>query len=299
MSSDVHAKLKLSAESEEVLLEIPSVECLQRMPGMAGETPDADVIQVCPEWAERLGPWALALTPALAGPLRVKKADHVPPGSVRVAYAARSLIGLKDRESPLLLQRLDPSAKRETTKISSWFRLLGETLFGAPVTPLRSMEGLVGDDDRLMVRVDPTALDFLGIQSGDQAFISWGQQSALVRVLLQTESTRAQMRYQLNEETGYQQRLDTESKSHRAFVPEHLRVWVAASVRDKLNIPPDSTVRLRRSVRHLLVRNLSTLAFPLTALVIAMAAVPGVPWFVWAGVGAIVLVLSALPLRLR
>jgi hypothetical protein len=178
-------------------------------------------------------------------------------------------------------------------------RSVEEWLIGAPVTPLRSTEGLVGDDGRHVVRVDSTALDFLGMAPGGRAVLSWCHKSMRVRVLLQTEGTREQMRKQLEESTGLQERLSTGDFENRKIVPEHMRVWVAASVRSRLNIPPDSTVRLRRSIRHLVLANLSVLSIPLAALVVAAAAAPSVHWSVWAGLVVLVVVLSGLPLRLR
>lgn len=289
---------RLGLDRGPVQLSIPTIERTRRSPGLLGDLPDADVVQVPPALAERLGRWALAVSPVLAGPLRVQAREHVPGGTVRLPYAARTLLGLR-KEDAIVLQSLNAHAARRRSAPRTFVRQVGEWLIGAPVTPLRSTEGLVGDDGRSVVRVDPTALDFLGIAPGGRAVLSWGHKSTSVRVLLQTEGTREQMRKQLEETTGLQERLSTGDVENRKLVPEHMRVWVAASVRSKLNIPPDSTVRLRRSVRHLVLGNLSTLSIPLAALVVAAAAAPSVHWSVWVGLVAVVVLLSGLPLRLR
>jgi hypothetical protein len=288
----------LGLESGPIRLSVPTIERAERHPGLLGDLPDADVVQVHANLAERLGPWALAVSPVLTGPVRVQARSHVEDGSIRLPYAARTLLGLK-KQDRLVLQSLDADAPGRKSLVGRSIRAVGEWLLGAPVTPLRSTEGLVGDDGRHVVRVDSTALDFLGIDPGGRAVLSWGHRSMHVRVLLQTEGTREQMRKQLEESTGLQERLSTGDAENRKFVPEHMRVWVAASVRSRLNIPPDSTVRLRRSISHLAMGNLSVLSLPLAALVVAAAAAPSVDWSVWAGLVVLVIILSGLPLRLR
>jgi hypothetical protein len=289
---------KLGLDRGPVHLAIPTIERTQRRPGLLGDLPDADVVQVPPAMGQRLGRWALAVSPVLAGPLRVQAREHVPNGSIRLPYAARTLLGLR-KEDTVVLQSLNAHAPGKRSAVRRFIRNIGEWLIGAPVTPLRSTEGLVGDDGRDVVRVDSTALDFLGIAPGGRAVLSWGHKSMHVRVLLQTDGTREQMRRQLQESTGLQERLSTGDVENRKVVPEHMRVWVAARVRSRMNIPPDSTVRLRRSVRHLVLGNLSALSIPLAALVLAAAAAPTVHWSVWAALMAVVVLLSGLPLRLR
>jgi hypothetical protein len=69
-------------------------------------------------------------------------------------------------------------------------------------------------------------------------------------------------------------------------------------VRYHLEIPPDTVVRLRRSVLHLVGRNALTLSLPFIGLAIAALAVPGVPTWIWAVVLTLALVLALVPLRL-
>jgi hypothetical protein len=188
--------------------------------------------------------------------------------------------------------------RRLGTSLRTVGRRLAEAVLGAPVVAFRATEGLVGDDGRAVVRVDSTALDYLGLNAGDQAILNWATRSTPVRVLLQTDETRERMDQQLRETTGMQSRATLTDPASRAAVPSHLRAWVSPTVRHSIAIPPDTVIRLRRSVRHVVGRNAASLTLPFAALAVAALAVPGVPSWIWIIVLAITLILTLLPLRL-
>ncbi|KQQ06059.1 hypothetical protein ASG06_05910 [Rathayibacter sp. Leaf185] len=181
------------------------------------------------------------------------------------------------------------------------FRTAGEWLFGAPAMALRATEALVGDEGRPVIRVDPGALDFIGVESGGTVVVTWGTRSVHARVLLQSELTRARMEEQFSETTGQQVRASTPSAhvESRLRTPAHLRVWVSPTVRQALNIPSDTVVRVRRSVPHLLVMNSSRLALSIAALIVGGLAVPNVHFGLWLVLSAALLMLTLAPLRLR
>ena len=69
-------------------------------------------------------------------------------------------------------------------------------------------------------------------------------------------------------------------------------------MRNALVIPPDTIVRLRRSVVHLLMRNLISLQLPVVGLLLAMTAVSDMPLWLWFVVPLLTVVLAFVPLRL-
>ena len=77
-----------------------------------------------------------------------------------------------------------------------------EVCVGAPRVPLRATEALVGDEARVVVRVDSTVLDFLGVKAGDRVIVSWGHREAFASVLVQTEIQRQRMLQQFRGPTG-------------------------------------------------------------------------------------------------
>jgi hypothetical protein len=270
---------------------------LRRLPGISEDIEIADHVQVAGDNARRFGEWALLLAPSLSGPVRLSPREHVPLDAVRIPYATRELWELEgDRGDISLvpLPRVRPSGMSALRGVS---RRLAELLLGAPAVPLRATESVVGDEGRAVVRVDATALDFLGVNAGDQVIVSWAGRETIARALLQTEDLRRRMRVQLAQATGRQSRLATRATSAGGEMLWHLQVWVSPAVRDVLVIPPDTVVRLRRSVFHLMLRNLFALQIPVAGLLIAALAVD-VHWVVWVLVPLLAVILAFVPLRL-
>ena len=266
-----------------------------RLSGRLEDISVSDVIQVADDAETPVPRWALAITPHISAPVRVVSKNHVPKGKVRMAYALRILLSV-DRTDAIALQPIRPVTA--SSRLRRTPRLLAEYILGAPTIALRATEGLVGDDGRMVARVDPTTLDFIGLQAGQEAVLSWADRAVVVRVLLQTPETRETMVAQLAEDTGKQLRDSTSDPMLRLETPEHLRAWVSSSVRHALEIPPDTVVRLRRSIRHTMIRSASASAVPAVGLVIAAAALD-LSWWVWLSATVLLLVLVGLPLRLK
>jgi hypothetical protein len=271
---------------------------LRRLPGISEDIEIADHVQVAPESARRFGGWALLVARSLSGPVRLSPREHVPFDGVRVPYATRELWELESDEGEVSLLPLAGDTPRGISFVRSALRWFLETTLGAPAVPLRATEAVVGDEGRAVVRADATALDFLGVNPGDQVIVSWAGRETVARVLLQTDDLRERMRAQLAHATGRQSRLATRAATQTGAILWHLQVWVSPAVRDALVIPPDTVVRLRRSVFHLVLRNLIALQLPVAALVIAGLAVPGLHWAVWVLVPIVALILAFVPLRL-
>lgn len=268
----------------------------RRLSGVAWDIPGSDVLQAAPGDAAELGRWVLVISPTIAAPFRVVGRSHVPTGSVRIGYAGRRLLGLRQNNGGRIR---DDHVWVQTVSRPRWaarkrpIRAFGEALVGAPTVALRSTEGLVGDDGDRIVRVDSTALDLLGVTSGDRIVVSWGWRTIGATVLLQTESTLETMRKQLGEKTGHQARQSIGDVATRLDVPEHLRAWVSSQIRFRLQIPPDTVVRLRRSIPHTLLKHAFALALPAAGFVVAALALSRVPWY-WAAALSVVVILATL-----
>ena len=279
-----------------VLVQLEPMTTLRRRPGLLTDIPDSDVVQVSVEEAAALGRWAVAATPHFTGAMRVQASAATRPGEVRLAYAARTLLTL-GKDDVVVLQPLSDATIGRQSRIRRSGRSILEWLLGAPPLALRATEGLVGDDGRNVARVDATALEFLGMQSGGTAILSWGPSSTIVRLLAQTGETRECMAEQLGEATGRQTRASLTDVASRLQTPQHLRIWVSSNARKALGIPPDTVVRVRRSLPHLCMRQVSYAALPAAGLIIAALAVPNVAAWVWVLATLLVVALVALPLR--
>lgn len=275
----------------------------QRSGGFLDTLSDGDVVDVSPESASALGRWALAETAHMRGPVRVRACHRTSDDEVRVAYAPRTLLAMLPSDNLSLSPWRTPTSARRNWS-QKLAEVVGDQLLGAPPLALRCTEGLAGDDGERIARVDPTVLERLGLRPGEEAVLSWGPRSTVVRLLSQTPETAAAMHEQLHESSERQTRPATGDPTVRLRTPPHLRIWVSATARHALGITrassdmsPDTIVRVRRHLPSLLRRQASAAAVPATTLFVAMAAVPGISWWKWAGVIAVVLVLVALPLR--
>lgn len=278
---------------------------LQRVPARSDDVEIADRVQVAPETARRLGPWALLASPTLSGPVSLSPRPHVPADCARVSYATRELWEFDSPSGHVSLlplaavQHRDRSgsgrfAKGVRRRIS---RVL-EGLLGAPAVPLRATEGVVGDEGRAVIRVDSTALDFFGVRPGEEVVVSWADEETTARALLQTSELRDRMRDQLAQRTGRQSRLSTRARIETETLLWHLQAWLSPAVRDALVIPPDTVVRVRRNILHAIRRHLLALVVPVGGLTIAVLAIPGVPLALQIIVPLAALLLAFLPVRL-
>src|SRR5215831_8719885 len=144
---------------------------LKRLPGISEDVETADHVQVAPETARRLGRWALLITPNLSGPVMISPREHVPPYAARVSYATRELWDLPGDEGDISVLPLDEANPRRGSTVARISRQLIEAALGAPAVALRATEAVVGDEGRAVIRVDSTALDFLGVTAGEQVIV--------------------------------------------------------------------------------------------------------------------------------
>ena len=129
-------------------------------------------------------------------------------------------------------RRLPEWVARQVSRLAQW-------LLGAPQIPFRATESVIGDEGHAVIRIDPTALDFLGVKPGDEVIVSWAHQQTNARVLLQSSELRERMRDQFAQRTGRQSRLSTRAKAgDDAKILWHLQTWLSPSVRHALVIPP-------------------------------------------------------------
>lgn len=267
--------------------------------GLSGDIGASDHVQLRHEDARQFGRWALLLLGHMSIPVRVTPRPHVATNSIRLSYATRNLAGLERTPETACLQPLDSEPKPGfIASVMHGGRRLLEYFLGAPTVALRSYEGLVGDDARAVVRVHQTALDYLGVASGDPIIVTWATRSTYARVLLQDTDTSIRMDTQLGERTGQQTRLTLGDIDSRFETAPHLRAWVSSSVRTSLGVPVDTVVRLRRNLRHVVLGQASILAFPVSGLLVGALAIPAVPWFAWGVALAVVIVLAVLPVRI-
>jgi hypothetical protein len=272
----------------------------RRLGGKLNDIPIGDVVQTSPSIAQSLGKWAFLISRHYLGPVRIESRDHVPNDAVRISYCGRQLFSL-DKDDRIWLQpwatRYTRMREKIALRLAKCTHVIGEAMIGAPVIPLRATEGLAGDDGHLVVRADATVIDFLGVSPGGHVVVSWADRSVTARILPQTDVTRAWMEEQLAEKSGRQIRSSICDITSRTVSPPHIRVWVSASVRFALGAPPDTVIRLRRSIRHFAFKAAASVAIPLTALIVAMAAVPQL-WLVWVISFFVVILFSILTQRL-
>ena len=290
----------------ECSIEAPYPVELQRRPALSDDVEIADHVHVASTCAERLGPWAVLVTPSLSGPVRLCPRASIPEHTVRVSYATREIWEIESPTgSARLIPILEPGSGESSRSgrlrrvLPRLWRNILERWLGAPVVPLRATEAVIGDEGRTVARIDATALDFLGIGTGDEVIVSWADRETTARALLQTPELRERMRDQLGETTGKQSRLSTAPALTEKELLWHMQAWLSPSVRQALSIPPNTVVRVRRNVTKLLAKNLVALPLPVGGLLIAGFAVPGVSPFVWVGVGVLVVLLAFVPLRVR
>src|ERR1039457_4367563 len=161
--------------------------------------------------------------------------------------------------------------------------------------PFRVTPSSVGDDDlRDTIRLHPSASDARGVKPGGQVILNWADQHLAVRVLAspdQAATPQPGVGHGLAE-------LDPDAKPVPDDLPRQLVAFVPAPVRRTLNIPPDTTIEVRRRLRTAVISQLNQLTIPVGGLILAAAAVPKVRgWPLFIG-GVAVVVIGLAPLRI-
>lgn len=315
VTTDVAAFLGITATSKRASARVETYlpSRPERLIGTLNDIPATDVIQVSQEAARKLGDWVFVMTPHVSGPFRVSGREHVPHGSMRLAYGARQLLGLQSDEAVWIVP-IDPRGEdgvtqrgrttraicRTTQFLSALFLQVLERIWGAPTVAFRTTEGLLGDESKLVVRVDSTSLDYLGVSAGDVVFATWATRRVRVRVLLQTPETREWMdKRQLHGINTQSVISEVTEKQGQLDSPGHIKAWASARVRTELSIQPDSIIRLRRSVSHQLMKHLSRLSIPLAGTFIAFMAIPKMSAWALTVATSVIVWLTFIPVRVR
>jgi hypothetical protein len=202
-------------------------------------------------------------------------------GLVRMNYHARALMGLTpgpiSRRPSIQLSPFSPIWDSHTKPESVWtwirrvlrapvvvFEIILVFLLRAPRVSLAAEESDASDDSQMLVRVSPNTCELLGIESGDEVFVSWGKRRVLVRA-----GAEESWEY---EESALPQVVDwTPTRQTRRVAPDS-RIAVPAKVRVELGAPRNSVLVVRRSVLSRLRRRLITLAIPLVGIGISVLA---------------------------
>ncbi len=239
-----------------------------------GRHPGSDVVHTSPADAERLGKWALLSVPGRRGPYVSSPAEQSPRGTCAsptpCARSPRSRPTTRPSPFNRCRRQYPSGSARENSLVVS------ENFFSGlrPSLCDRRRSGRRRRNARGACRRHGARPP--RCSSGDTVIVSWAHRTARARVLLHTESTRVRMRAQLGEKTGHQSRASVGDVAARLSVPEHLQAWTSSTLRHELGIPPDTLVRIRRSVGHVVAKNAALLALPVTGVVFAAAAIPGV-----------------------
>lgn len=246
---------------------------------------DADEISISKGNKSEYSKWILVNSGVIACPMKVrvrtKKGDEYcrnrnnliddEKNLVNLSYAGRTLLGINKIQKHLLYQKLDEPINDLKKKISSFFNKIGERLIGAPTVTLRTFEGLVGDDNDLVVRVDENTLTQIGVSAGDRVYLSWAEKNIKCRVLLQDEQSRKRMKEQLKEKgSQLRKRSSDQLIENRKTIPWHLTVWVSATIRSRLQIPTDTLIRIRRNTWFIVWKNLPQLSIPVLGVILSI-----------------------------
>jgi hypothetical protein len=215
----------------------------------------------------------------LAKPVSRRRSRTQQAGRVRLNYHARALMGVEpgpvSRREAVQVSSYSPiyNPRTRPESIWTWLRrilrapiVLLEWIFvfllRAPRVALAAEESDASDDSQMLVRVSPNSCELLGIESGDQVFVSWGRRQVLVRA-----GAEDSWEY---EESALPQKIDwTPGRSVHRVGPDS-RIAVPAKVRVELGAPRNSVLVVRRFVLSRVRRKLITLAIPLVGIAIAV-----------------------------
>lgn len=242
----------------------------------------------------------------LAG-VHVRPCNQVLPGHVAMSMAMRTVFecGVDDLVlmSPALAtprRRNKPGVRRIVTRtLRSPFALLDymvecllRMLLGAPQLAVRTAQMEPGADDESRVRLDEVAMNLLGVQAGDQVFISWAWAQRVAGVLVGFEDNT-------DEASAVIAKAQGANRAHamRARVPRTVIARVSLPARQGTGLPPDTVVVVRRRVRPLVGRHVNLLAVPLVGVLLAAAAIQGIRGWQVATIAVAAAFLALRPLR--
>lgn len=243
----------------------------------------------------------------LACGITLQEDSSVPPGKIALTMALRTLFQVSKGDTavispPVIVPETRPhswvkSAKRwlvlrpiETADLVS--EVILRFLLRSPSLAVRTIQMEPGADDESRIRLHPVALDLLGIQSGDQVFVSWGWGQRAAVALLGHDESDPEARTAVR----HSQAADT-AEQDDPHVPSTLLARLSLPARIGSGLPPHTVVTVRRRLRPLVGRHINLLSVPLVGVLLAAASIQGIRGWQIAVVAAGAGFLALRPLR--
>lgn len=258
-------------------------------------------------------PWAIVTHRGTPMAARVVVSDRSEDkGLARLSFYSRLLLGLEvDQFNDLGLVQVSPFHLMKATgrrrrrgargrigaalavmrAVALVVEVLLRPLLRAPEVALRVSESSIGDDAFNVVRIREDALPLLGINVGDEVFLSFGPGHQVAALTLLAGPAALP--------SGFTTRIVDPGGREDFASDERLLIGVPAPLRDALGIPRSAVVHVRRRLSTLVLGRVNELVLPVGALIFTTLTVPrfSASLAVLGGVAATLL--SLLPLRLR
>ncbi|WP_428907993.1 hypothetical protein [Niallia sp. Krafla_26] len=167
-----------------------------------------------------------------------------------------------DIQKKLIITRAEEDTKKKIVKKlllgakSFYFKLtrkIGDLFIGYRELDLRVGYNYPFDETRTVTRMHPNIRKFLGVEENDRLIISYNQKSKKLPVLdLDPENVNEVIKIE-----------DDKTK----FIDSHLYIGIPATTRNQLGIPNiGSVIKVRRSMKFILLKHINKLILPLIAL---------------------------------
>ena len=156
----------------------------------------------------------------------------------------------EDENKKSIVKKLLKGSKKLYFKLT---RILGDLFIGYRELDLRVGYIYPFDETRTVTRIHPNIRKFLGVQENDRLIISYNQKNKKLPVLdLDPENVNEVIK------------IEEEKKK---FVDSHLYIGIPATTRNQLGIPNiGSVIKVRRSMKFILLKHINKLILPLIAL---------------------------------
>lgn len=292
--------------SEGARIEVPVQRTAARPSGLG-----IPRVFVAREVRRALGPYVVARRriPSTPGELRaILRAEALPPSPVPVGpvappapmdVAGRAALGISERE----VEAREATVTLESLRIG-WRRRGRELLarvFGVRYVTQRVVLSLATDAERAVVRVDRTALDLLGCDSGDRVVLTAPTRRAGGMVASSVTTQVFEIpQHELEERERRELSAEGHDALYRSFRTELglefdvPRVFVPGDVRDELGVDHGDTVLVRREIPSLFGRSFREFGLLVLLSGLAVAQLPIPVEQGWGAVVALVLLANAL-----
>lgn len=135
----------------------------------------------------------------------------------------------------------------------------------APKFAVRIRQAVAGDDYGDVIRMTQTALEMLGVESGDIVEVRWGRRVSLAKVLKTVESSAAEMEFVSSQPA-------VEGTSNIPLgLPQHLVATISATVRRDLGCGANTVVIVRRRLTSTIRRHGAAVSLSLVGAIFATA----------------------------